>query len=971
MSTAFRLNGKNIEIDLPGQGSLLTLLRDHLGLTGTKCGCDTGHCGVCAVLVDGSLVFSCLVTIADLAGHDVTTIEGIHAPDGGPNDLQRSFLDHGTVQCGYCIPAMVMAGEALLRSSPSPTRDEIRRAIAPVLCRCTGYQQIIDAIEDTARARLALRAASTVKEVPTPPPPQVHMDAKNRHDFRYVGKRARSEDGLEKVTGRARYVGDYTLPGMLYAHVLRSPLPHANILRLDVTPALQVPGVLAAITADDFVDHGNLGWPVKDAYVLAWKKVHYVGDAIAAVAAVSQAAALEGIRAIQLELEELPAIGDIHPESSSSLPSPTGRGAGGEGPLPPLATPHSPLTSPRDEGAIHLVRNGDPEPVFQSCDFIQEGTYFFKHQEHAYLETEGALAIPEPDSGLTVYANDQSPFINRDNLVMVLGLPAEKVRVIQPYVGGSFGGKDDIGYQSAAQVAALALKTHRPVRLTLTRSESFLASYKREAMEFRIKLGAARDGKLQAARIDLLVDSGGYASMTPLASWRATVHAAGAYRYKAVQVDTRSVYTNNGYSGAMRGFGNTQAVGAIEQAVDELACQLGIDPIEFRLMNCLRDGDITMTGNPILHEVHLAETLQTVRDRSGWRHKRALYDQPQSGDTRRGIGVACYFHGSSLGGEGADYATTTLKVEEDGSITLTSGLTDYGQGSRTIFQVIAAEELGVNIERIRILRPDTQTAIESGPTVASRSSMLGGNATRVAAQRLNQVLRWAAANRLGCDPAQVHRQDEWFIGPSEEPVRFDDIARHARDMGLSLYVQGKWEMPPFVWNFDNGTGVPYHCYTFGAQVVEVETSLASGRTKVLGVWAAHDGGKIIFPNGALGQMYGGVAMGIGYALTEHFAFHKGYPQTLNFATYHIPTTLDIPPIDGVFIEAGHPDGPYGALNLAEPMMIATAPAVANALFQATGRRWRTIPLTPQTLINGQDHPSEDTSAACRQALGLA
>ncbi|HUH99097.1 MAG TPA: xanthine dehydrogenase family protein molybdopterin-binding subunit [Anaerolineales bacterium] len=773
-------------------------------------------------------------------------------------------------------------------------------------------------------------------------------------ELKYVGRRSRPEDGLEKVTGKARYVGDYYLPGMLYARVLRSPLPHARIVKLDAGPALQVPGVLAVITAADFVNHSNLGWPLKDAYALAWQKVRHVGDPVAAVAAESEKSARAGLQAILVEYEALPVVGDIHHALDPDAPI-----------IPDTKEPGTGnLTN------THLVRFGDPDPILENSEVVLEETYFFKHQEHAYLETEGALAIPEPDGGLTVYANDQSPFINRDNLVMLLGLPTEKVRVIQAYVGGSFGGKDDIGYQTSAQAGALALKAGRPVRLVLTRTESFLASYRREAMEVKIKLGASKDGELTAARVNLLADSGGYASMTPLSSWRASVHAAGAYRYRAVHVDTKSVYTNNGYSGAMRGFGNTQGIGGIEQAVDELAFRLNMDPLDFRLKNCLTTGDIAMTGNPVNQSVHLAECLRLVRQRSDWDRKRAQYASGQKGRMRRGIGVACYFHGSSLGGEGADYATTTLKIEEDDSITLTSGLTDYGQGSRTVFMLIAAEELGVDVERIRIMRPDTQTGIESGPTVASRSTMIGGNATRVAAQRLNQVLYWAAARTLKCQPNQITRHGELFYAPDEESLTFTEVTSLARQMGLSLYVQGKWQMPIFTWDFERGTGVPYHCYTFGAQVAEVEVNLESGTTKVLGVWAAHDGGRIVFPGGAFGQMYGGVAMGIGYALTEHISYHEGYPQALNLHDYHIPRATDIPPIDGNFIQYDYEDGPFGALNLAEPMMISTAPAIANAVFQATGKRWRTFPLTAQVILSGRDDPARDTAAACRKGLGL-
>lgn len=773
--------------------------------------------------------------------------------------------------------------------------------------------------------------------------------------YQYVGKRARAEDGVEKVTGKARYVGDYTLPGMLVAKVLRSTVPHARIVSLDVAPALKVPGVLAVVTAEDFVNHGNWGWPIKDAYAIAWRKVRYVGDPIAAVAAETEAASLAGIRAILVQLEELPVIGAM----GSALEP-------GAAIIPDTDEP--------GEGNLtkaHRVRFGDPDPVLEHCDVLQTETYSFKHQEHAYLETEASLAVPEPDGGLTFYTNDQSPFINRDNLVMLLGIPAAKIRVIQAHVGGSFGGKDDIGYQSAAQAGALALKTGRPVRLTLTRTESFIASYKREAMDITIKLGATKDGTLKASRVGILADSGAYSSMTPLAIWRASVHAAGPYRYEAVHVDAQAVYTNNAYSGAYRGFGNPEAIGAIEQAVDELAFQLGRDPIDLRLQNCLRSGDTTMSGNTLNQDVHLSECLAMVRERSDWDRKRALYGAAQSGNLRRGLGVACYFHGSSLGGEGADYATTTLKIEEDGSVTLTSGLTDFGQGSRTVFMLIAAESLGIDPQRIRMLRPDTQTAIESGPTVASRASMLGGNATRVASQRLNQVLYWAAAKALECQPDQIQRVGETFISPNEEQLSFDEVAEKAREMGLSLYVQGKWQMPIFHWDFDNGTGVPYHCYTFGAQVAEVETDLSTGVTRVIGFWSAHDSGRIIYPQGALGQLYGGVAMGIGYALTENLSFHNGYPQILSFSDYNMPTARDLPQIDGHFIQHDYKDGPFGALNLAEPMMIATAPAIANAVFQATGKRWRKFPLTPKVILEGSDDPDRVTAQDCRVGLGLA
>jgi CO/xanthine dehydrogenase Mo-binding subunit len=772
-------------------------------------------------------------------------------------------------------------------------------------------------------------------------------------ESQYVGKNAEWVDGQEKVTGRARFIADYRLPGMLYAKVRRSPVPHARIVTVDVTAALKVPGVLAAVTSEDFVDHGRFGWPVRDSYALAHGKVRYVGDPIAAVAAETQEAAEAGVRAVILELEELPGVFD--PEEALKP----------EAPLVPLA-------SPSGEGNLVekiIVRSGDPDPALARCHTVMEETYQTPHQEHAYLETEGALAMPE-DGGVTVYANIQSPFNNRQYLSTLLGLPAEMVRVIQPFVGGSFGGKDDIGYQNSAQTAALALKTGRPVRLVLSREESMLASYKREAMRARVTLGADSEGNLKAAKIRAVVDSGAYPSTTPLAAWRGTVHLAGAYRYQAVHVDTLVAYTNNGYAGAFRGFGNTDAAAIIEQAIDELAHRLGRDPIDFRLQNCLRRGDRTMTGNPVQHEVGLSQCLQWVREHSEWDRRREAYARlPPDHDIRLGIGAACYFNGVGLGGEGEIPATTTMEVTQEYTVRVASGLTDYGQGSRTVFTLIAAETLGVHPDRVQILRPDTATAIDSGPTVASRSSIMGGNATRVAASKIDRLLRWAAADLLGCNVGELARSGEDYVGPSEEPASFKDVVDHARAMGLILSARGRWEIAGIDWDFKTGTGVPYPAYTFGAQVAEIEADRRTGEIRVLAIWAAHDGGRILFPQGARGQMLGAIAQGLGYGLLEDAVFQEGYPQHVNFDGYLIPTSVDMPVVNSTFIETDFPEGPYGAKNLAEPPILATAPAIANAYFHATGVRLRELPITLERSLLGRSLHPVSAKDSCRLVLG--
>ena len=749
-------------------------------------------------------------------------------------------------------------------------------------------------------------------------------------ELQYVGKlEAQSVDGLAKVTGAARYVGDMTLPGMLYCKVLRSQVPHARIKKLDVSPALAVPGVLAAITSEDFVDHGAWGWPIRDAFMLAYNKVRYVGEGIAAVAAESEAAAIAGINAILLELEPLPVVSDIHHAMDPDTP------------LIPEEAPqgvHN-LTN------THVVRFNDAEKAMAESAETYEGTFYFAHQEHGYTETEGGLAVPEIDGSVTIFCNDQSPFINRDNAAMVLGLSKDQVRVIQPPVGGTFGGKDDIGYQIAGITGRLALKTGRPVRYTLTRSESLVASYKREAMEIKLRLGLRADGTLKAVQAELLTDSGAYSSMTPLSSWRATMHAGGCYRYEAAAVDTTVVYTNNGYSGAFRGFGNPQASGAMEIAMDELAERFGEDPIDFRLKSILRNGDTAFTGNQLLHDVNVDKCLEWVRQRSDWDKKRAVYAaEDKSQRITHGIGVACYFHGSGLGGEGLDFANGNMRIEEDYSVVMNHGLTDYGQGSRTVFTLIAAETLGVRPERIVMLRPDTQTSIDSGPTVASRATMVGGNATKVTATKLANMLNLAAADLLHCEVSQLYRHGESYVGPDEDELTFEQVVDHAREMGFQLSTTGYWQLPKIHWDFEKGTGVPYYTYSYGAQVVELSVDKYDGSVNLIKIWAAHDAGKIVYPNGAKGQMLGGIAQGIGYALTEGFTFKDGYPEKLDLKSYSMPTSLQVPEVDLTYLDTLLPEGPYGAKNLAEPTMVATAPAIVNAIYQATGVRVRDLPV---------------------------
>ena len=781
-------------------------------------------------------------------------------------------------------------------------------------------------------------------------------------DTRYVGKPATRVDALEMVLGTAKYVADLRMPGMLVARCLRSILAHARITKLDVSPALKVPGVHAAITCEDFVNHGRFGFPVQDMFMLAFERVRYAGDAIAAVAAEDEASLQAGLDAIILELEPLPGVFDPAAALDPAAP------IVGENPWDAPDLPRGNLLNQ------YIVRKGQLDEVLAACDITLEGDYSTMHQEHAYIETEGAVGVPGPDrKSVTIYANCQSPFLARDNLVQTLNLNQKNVRIIQPPVGGAFGGKDDLMYQTAGQVARLAMQAGQPVRMIFSREESMIASYKRDAIRMHILLGASRDGTLRASKIHALVDSGAYASITPFTAWRSSIHAMGPYRYEACHVDTDVAYTNNGYSGAFRGFGNTEVTACLEQAIDELAYKLGIDPLHFRLHNCLRPGDTTPHGQILGDDVALSECLEQVRRLSDWDRRRAEIavsqpNPPLLGEMRRGLGVAAVFHGMSLGAEGADFAVSTLAVNPDNSITLTSGLTDYGNGSRTVYTLIAAEALGLNPARIHMPRPDTDNSIDSGPTVASRSTVLGGNATRMAAMRLDNLLVEAAADLFGCQVVEVTRHDDNYIGPSEEPADFETVAAHARQMGLVLSTHGRWESPENYWSFDTGTGKPYFAYHFGAQVAEVLVNTGTGNVEVSNLWAVHNPGKVIFPQGAFGQLYGGITQGLGYALMERVDFDNGFIQTTNFDEYLIPTALDVPEIVGFFVEKPFKDGPFGAKNIGEPGMIPTAPAILNAIYHATGRRVRNLPASLERVLLGHDLLKEGSSMACK--LGL-
>lgn len=575
-----KVNGKEMRAEVDPHRTLLRFLRDDLHLKGTKEGCGKGDCGACTVLLDGRPVNSCLVLAAQADGREVTTIEGL-GNAGHPDPLQEAFVSEGAIQCGYCTPGIILAAKALLNTNPRPTEAEIRKAISGNLCRCTGYEKIVRAVQ-VAAGLLPSRQQEAQRQEAGQPGSCEHA---------LLGKVLKRRDALDKALGRAVYAGDMELPGMLYGRALRSKYPHARLLGIRTERARQVPGVRAVLTAADIPGINRYGLVYLDQPVIADDKVRCAGDVVALVAAESEEAAEEALELIEVDYEELPAV--FSPEAALRPDAPQVHDG-------PNLVQHTKL------------RKGDVEEGFRQADVIVENEYRTQCVEHAYLELECSVAAVDETGGVTIWSSTQYPFRDRRQIGPVLGLPLNKVRVIQATVGGGFGGKDDV--TTEIQAGLLALKTGRPVRMAFTREESIRSTTKRHPVIIRCKTGATREGKLTALEGTVLADTGAYVSLGVYVVKKCGIHLAGPYFIPNIKVDTYTVYTNNPPSGAMRGFGVVQAAFAHESQMDLLAARLGMDPWRIRHLNALAPGLSTSTGHVLRQSVGIRATLERVRE---------------------------------------------------------------------------------------------------------------------------------------------------------------------------------------------------------------------------------------------------------------------------------------------------------------------------------------------------------------------
>jgi CO/xanthine dehydrogenase Mo-binding subunit len=713
-----------------------------------------------------------------------------------------------------------------------------------------------------------------------------------------VGQRMRRPDAPDKVKGTALYVEDLAFTGSLLAGVLRSPHPHARIADLDVTQASTIPGVRAILTARDLTGQNLIPMIQPDWPVLASDFVRHVGEAVALVAAEDATSLKRALEAIVVDYEPRVALLDMEEALAAG------------------------------EVIQHWrVRRGEATIAMDRADLvIVEGTYHTPYQEHAYIEPNGMIAMPDGMGGVTVLGSMQCPFYVQKAVASVTGLDLNQVRVVQTVTGGGFGGKEDAPSLPGAHAALLALATGRPVRLILSREEDMATMSKRHPGRIKMRTAATREGHLIAAEVDYLLDGGAYATLSPVVLFRGTVHACGPYRVPNVKVDARVVRTHKIPCGAFRGFGEPQVVFASESQMDLLAERLSMDPLELRRKNALEEGDETITGHRLTSSVGFRDVLDRVAQASDWTRKRNA--APGAGPVRKGIGLAACYYGVGLGalGKHMNPAGTSVVVSGDGSVTVAVGTTEIGQGMIVVLTQITAEALGCPPEMVRIVEPDTSRVPDSGPTVASRTTVMSGNAIRDAAAKI----------RAAMEPVVAEGGLGW-----KEAV----AACVKNQIGLAAHG---WAVPPET-TFDVaiGQGEPYICYSFSANVVEVEVDTETGETKVLRVYSGHDAGKVVNPTTGEGQIEGGVVQGLGYALMEEHHLKEGRILNDQFSTYIIPTPLDTPEIHAILVEHEYPWGPYGAKGLGETPIIGIAPAVTAAIAHATGVRMNEIPATPE------------------------
>ena len=897
----FKLNGQACSIASNPVTRTSDVLREELGLTGTKVGCDAGDCGACTILIDGEQRFACLTAAGQLEGCDVQTVEGL-AKDGKLSPLQQAFHRYGAAQCGICTPGMLMAAQSLLNVKPNPSREEVEDALGGVLCRCTGYSKIVAAV---------LEASGTeTQELPA--------DADSG-----FGSRTRKVDGEPKLLGTEIYGADTAPDDSLWMRVVRSPHPRATFVLPSPEKIIEEhPGLMRILTWQDVPGNNGFGiYPhIKDQPVLAKDQVRYRGEAVAAL--IGDRKSIEAVTDDDLGIEWVPE--DAIESYESAL----------EGKVSPVQEIHEDNLLARG-----FLKKGDAESVYEQSLIKAQGTWETSYVEHAYIEPEAGYAVKRGQR-LELFVSTQTPYMDRDEVAQVLGIAPDQVRIIPSAVGGGFGGKLDCSVQPLLAVAAWILE--KPIRCTFTRPESLASSTKRHPAKMKASASCDKDGSLTSLSFEGDFNTGAYASWGPTVADRVPIHCSGPYFVPNILAKTRALLTNGPPSGAFRGFGVPQSAIAHEALMDSLAEQTGIDQLEFRLKNALRKGQRTGSGQLLENSVGQAECLEALQSRwQEWRKASEEFNN-HSEIIKRGVGIGCCWYGCGNTSM-SNPSTMRVGINSEGTITLYNGAMDIGQGANTIMIQICAEALGLPASSFQFIMGDTDLTADAGKTSASRQAFVSGRASQLAGEHLRaQIIHLAEAEEdanLRLDGRTLWVQDK----NGEHSILLSDLL--PRTNGDVLVGEGTFD-PPTTKLDENGQGSPYATYGFGAHIAEVEVDLKLGTTRVLRLAAAHDVGKTVNPTQVEGQIQGGVAQGLGMALMEEYV--QGVTENLH--DYLIPTVGDMPDIEILLIEDPEPLGPFGAKGIGEHALIPTAPAILGGIRQATGVSIQRIPATPDRVL---------------------